>query len=727
MASPAKEVIVVKEPSPVFSTPPRPGPTGPTTPATVRGELPLDLEAEDEVFLAPDLAANASTSFVGSAAKGASASLLPAFVREAVTNPTPVLPDASWLTPPAQRKEEDKKVSSPAPFRGHAASPINRAVSPAPSTFDLSTANPVFTPVQALFTPGQPANPAFTPFQPSAAAALSSSSPSSPGPLPSSSPVRDVLNVSRGNPVFSPSAAAQNLESSFLAAAPFDVAETTSATTTNGVLTTPVSTPKSASKSVPTPKQGDLLAFAENLEIDEEGQSSPVTDLQANLSFDDVADQEPADIPTFGGYGLLSPIREDTDEYAEQKKDEVAMAVQASAPPAHAVLAEVIAHPAAIETMVAPTKSTPEKPKVETVVASPAPVEAAAAAPMTPAKTPAAEKVQAVVEEKAEEKLATPVFLPVTPLKTPATNAAAPKSNNDANNESLKLVTPAPGPSQFVVSPIKTPQQPHFSDPVPVAAGAATPAKEPSELERIKQKIRVWDVTSPSKSVRAETPEKKNRFTEEDLIKARVQAEQAAKETTEALRCQFVELQKKYEAEKRINAEMKEVVDEFEMSIRVMVDGHKAAMQAEKEAQAKLQSDNLALMEIVEQEQKRMNALAEEKVRLNTDLQEALAAAIEAEELAAKQAAQLEASTSKYQSLKQQAEQKLALANERIQQHSVANAEQIAQMKTKLATVITRNEELTAELAAKKKENQELVVICNQIVMQLEQTAPPAK
>jgi hypothetical protein len=74
----------------------------------------------------------------------------------------------------------------------------------------------------------------------------------------------------------------------------------------------------------------------------------------------------------------------------------------------------------------------------------------------------------------------------------------------------------------------------------------------------------------------------------------------------------------------------------------------------------------------------------------------------------------------RYQALKQQAEQKLALANERIQQQQAVNSDQISLIKGKLSQAVAKNEELTAELVSKKKENQELVTICDQLVSQLE-------
>ncbi len=48
------------------------------------------------------------------------------------------------------------------------------------------------------------------------------------------------------------------------------------------------------------------------------------------------------------------------------------------------------------------------------------------------------------------------------------------------------------------------------------------------------------------------------------------------------------------------------------------------------------------------------------------------------------------------------------------------NADQISLIKGKLAQAVAKNEELTAELVVKKKENQELVTICDQLVNQLE-------
>jgi len=74
----------------------------------------------------------------------------------------------------------------------------------------------------------------------------------------------------------------------------------------------------------------------------------------------------------------------------------------------------------------------------------------------------------------------------------------------------------------------------------------------------------------------------------------------------------------------------------------------------------------------------------------------------------------------RYQSFKAEAEKKLALANDRIQKQVAMNSDQISLIKGKLSQAVAKNEELTAELALKKKENQELVTICDQLVNQLE-------
>lgn len=156
--------------------------------------------------------------------------------------------------------------------------------------------------------------------------------------------------------------------------------------------------------------------------------------------------------------------------------------------------------------------------------------------------------------------------------------------------------------------------------------------------------------------------------------------------------------------------------------MRVLVEGHANELEKERAAATKLQQQNAELLAMVEQSQRQANELSEERKRARVDLEAALTKQrkAEAEKLQAEE--RLDMVSSKYQALKQQAEQKLTLANERIAQQQTVNAEQITLMKSKLATKVAKLDEISAELAAKKKENLELVSICDTLVSQLEAT-----
>ena len=215
-------------------------------------------------------------------------------------------------------------------------------------------------------------------------------------------------------------------------------------------------------------------------------------------------------------------------------------------------------------------------------------------------------------------------------------------------------------------------------------------------------------------------PEKLPKYTDADLQAAKQEAERTAQEGNAKLRAEFVELQKKLEAEKHLSAQFKEIVDEYETTLRVLVEGHNSELAKEKAANQKLQSENAELLSIVEESQQKADALAREKEQTRVDLETAERAAAAAQEEKEAVEKQLDVVSNKYQSLKQQAEQKLALANERINQQVSVNNEQITLMKAKLSTAMAKVDEMSQELSAKKKENIELVSICDTLVAQME-------
>jgi hypothetical protein len=170
----------------------------------------------------------------------------------------------------------------------------------------------------------------------------------------------------------------------------------------------------------------------------------------------------------------------------------------------------------------------------------------------------------------------------------------------------------------------------------PVASAAAAAASGPftpqsalqTELQRIKQRIRVWDVTSPLKTTtaagparagetRLTTPDKLPKYTEAEMTAARAAAELAAKAENERLRTSFLELQRQYEKEKSVSTQLKEIVEEFESTVRVMVEGHAKQLEAERAAAGQLMAQNAELLEMVEDRQRKCDALQRERMEIS--------------------------------------------------------------------------------------------------------------
>merc|ERR1712000_208612 len=89
-----------------------------------------------------------------------------------------------------------------------------------------------------------------------------------------------------------------------------------------------------------------------------------------------------------------------------------------------------------------------------------------------------------------------------------------------------------------------------------------------AELNRIKQKIRVWDVTSPAKTA---SPSK---YMDADAKAAKAAAETSAVAEATKLREEFAALKAAYEREQAVSKQFKDVVDEYETTLRVLVEGH---------------------------------------------------------------------------------------------------------------------------------------------------------
>ncbi len=710
--------------SPAFGTPVRAADTRVTTPKTVvqTGEMfsPSFDDDDNDVSLAPDLLALSAQSTASSSSK------IPDFVRPAVTVTNTVLPDSSWLTPPTAHKaisaspvvgsaispkvlhmpsaEKARSPSqSPALFASSVAAtpqqqPIAASESPLASVFNISGGNPAFTPLQPpsdqVASPlaqntsvGSGILPVFTP-----AAAASGAATATLQPGPAFSPMQSA-------PVFS-SPAASPSKSPVAFVAP--VMENSASSMT--IVATPTK------EVTPTKLQQDWTAFADKLDVTSSPQASGQEDQQvaADVSFEEERAEEPA---TFGGYGLLSPIREETDEYAltsrehqitttparsmvsaspvqqQQQQQQQQSTVAPSTPVAS------IASPAHLNKASAPSSPAPAAaaaaaaPAPATVFSSSSPMKDAGmifspgAGVSAPTKSPSnGIFAQMTVSSSSDTfSFVTPSPLQdvhgetdfqssvfVTPVKSPAARTASQNiltsASVSATPVAVALVSPLASPAmmQSVAEPstaalVATPSAHNAVAAAAAAAALPVPAvsAEISELDRIKQKIRVWDVASPSKqqasvAAREKTPEKMaQRYTESDLAEARQRAEQAAVEANAKLRSEYLELQKKYEAEKAISQQMKEIVDEFEASIRILVDGHKAAMQNEKAAFVKLQSEHMRMLEIAEENQKKVEALNREKELASRELTNISAAVKAAEENVSKLTAQLDASTIK--------------------------------------------------------------------------------
>jgi hypothetical protein len=673
----------------MVNTPPtRPSATTPQTVKAADATFSMD-DSADDVMISADLLSGTKR-----------LDQIPEYIQPAVTSKSPVLPDNAWLTPPSQRKmTEEKKAQSlkkSIDFSDAKTSPLPSSINfddavetttPLPSTMDFEssatnitakteevkdTATEEIVPVAAAadVVVAAAASPA-----PAAAAAVDASPLPAGGMLDSVfSPPQDsifspendgaekfadfasssVLNASGGNPDFTPQK--DDVEEKSVSVSP-SAPEVVKTFDFEGTKEEPAS-------GVPEANANNITMMPEPVQAPEE-EEVPVEEIQASSTF------------AGWGEGLLSPIREETGEYADSTRE----------------------------------NNTQEIQKTQTPVAAPA-----VAAAATPAQSP---QIAPTMELNS--------FVPVTPLafsplEKPASSAAP---------ETTPVAAAVPA-----VAPTATPVAEPAAPATPVAAAAVSEKKAPSspapegspgmqaELDRIKQKIRVWDVTSPAKNneVNVQTPEKLPKYTESDLMEAKLAAQKTAQEETDKMRAEFLELKEKYEKEKSVSAQFKEIVDEYESTLRVLVEGHGAEMQKEKKVSQQLQNQNVELLAFVEQNQKLVDELNADKENANVELNKVAAAQKQAEESVATLNQELETVTNKYQGLKQQAAQKLNLANERIQQQQTVNAEQISHMKTKLSQAVSKIEKLSDELATKKKENLELVSICDTLVKQLEGT-----
>jgi hypothetical protein len=481
-----------------------------------------------------------------------------------------------------------------------------------------------------------------------------------------------------------------------------------------------------------------------------------------------------------GAEGILSPIREETDEYANESTATVTLSIPA---PAGLVASAPASAPVAAVAPEVPVLATPTKAAApdQHVAATASPVQASPLAQSTPAsiakaasplaavgilspmaRTPLASNVAApLVSPLAQTPVVaqqTPVAVPVaapvvSPLvSTPATATVvsapqvvvapvtplvSPQVSGSGVAATGVLPTPSPLGSVAKVQEaplsVGTSAASSFSAAGSAAGGASSAAattgaaEDPTvqvELARIKQRIRYWDVTSPSKAKGAEmrmmTPEKQAKYTEADLAEARANAEKAALAENERLRAEYAELQKALEREKGLNAQFKEIVDEYETTLRIVTEGHTRALQDEKAETAKMAARNAELLASAEENERALSQLATEKEALRGQIEASKQSMILLEDEKTRAVEELQTSINKYQAFKQQAEKKLALANERIQQQVNVNTQQIAAMKAKLAEAVATVDKLTKELGQAKQENVELVGMCDSLIVQLE-------
>ena len=83
------------------------------------------------------------------------------------------------------------------------------------------------------------------------------------------------------------------------------------------------------------------------------------------------------------------------------------------------------------------------------------------------------------------------------------------------------------------------------------------------------------------------------------------------------MRAEFAELQRQYEKEKVVSTQLKEIVDEFESTVRVMVEGHAKQLEVERTAAGQLMAQNAELLEMVEDRQRKCDALQRERVEIS--------------------------------------------------------------------------------------------------------------
>lgn len=362
------------------------------------------------------------------------------------------------------------------------------------------------------------------------------------------------------------------------------------------------------------------------------------------------------------GEGLLSPIREETDDYTSDMSSSTTIEARLSVVPP-VMPASPLALPMAATVPVPPRAeqqaTTPVKEPAVALVMSPllmTPPDALRTVATAPALSPSPQPV---------------LFNPVTPLVTsPATHAVG---------MAVTSASVGVGGAASVL-----PTTPLGAQVSATANAAATPPSAlQAELARIKQRIRVWDVTSPVKQPLAPpdapttlmTPHKVPKYSELEVAAVRAEADAKAQAENERLRAEFAALKESYEKEKRVSTQLREIVDEFESTIRVMVEGHAKQMEAERASAAQLVSQNTELLALVEDRQRKCDALERERVAVTHDLEEAHKAQAAAQHSLDAANNQLQDTTNKYQALKQQAEKKLALANERLQQQQTVNAE----------------------------------------------------
>ena len=641
-----------------------------STPQTVKAGDSFSLEDDDDVILAPSLSKHS----------------VPDYVKPSVTSSSPVLPDDAWLTPPRTKK------------------------------------TPVPTPTSARMSPGSVFSPVDSDAASNGVIVAETSFEAFGAP--------SVLDASGGNPNFTPLKSPEKTDEK-LSSAPSPVQAMEPLT--------PTKTPEKTEEKAFFEAERQL-GEGEEREEDEEEEEHESGAGQMN---------------TFAGWGegLLSPIREETDEYAvsiDHSKEALKSPLAGNRTDTSLVLEDkLVSELETSETAAEPASEMVEQVSTEVIAESIPEDTAQEVAPATPVSVAPGTPVQSIAASAASAMppLATADFAPAVEQSESISDVpSTPKAASPAPSVPTAMMTPLasaektisvpdiPPVTPFAFSPdsstaASAPKTPSRDVTTPLGAAAvspmamSTPKAMPestvglqAELDRIKQKIRVWDVTSPAKTA---SPSK---YTAEDANAVKAAAETSALAESTKLREEFAALKTAYEKEQAVSRQFKEVVDEYESTLRVLVEGHTNELERERAVVSKLQQDNAELMSLVDDNQRKADALEADQARARVDLEAVLASkrAAEAEKTTTEE--KLNLVSSKYQALKQQAEQKLTLANERIAQQTSVNTEQIALMKGKLAAKVSQLDLLSTELAGKKKENLELVSICDTLVSQLEAT-----